>query len=70
VRLRPPLVGHRIVEEPIQMWQRRVDAHPCDRRRSHCYDCAAAARWSARSVRSHVKSGSSRPKCPYVAVWR
>jgi hypothetical protein len=30
---------------------------------------AASRSASARSVRSHVKSRSSRPKCPYAAVF-
>lgn len=33
------------------------------------YSPAALRSASTRSVRSHVKSGSSRPKWPYAAVW-
>lgn len=43
----------------------------CSRRVSYvaCQMPAAARRASTRSVRSQVKSGSSRPKWPYAAVW-
>ncbi len=37
--------------------------------RGEGYSPAAFRSASTRSVRSHVKSGISRPKWPYAAVW-
>ena len=36
----------------------------------HCDGQTADCRSATRSVRSHVNSGTSRPKCPYAAVLR
>lgn len=68
-RLSGELIGDGVVEEVIQLRERRVEddaGDPAGRR--HRYSPAADRRSSTRSSRSHVNSGSSRPKWPYVAV--
>ena len=59
----------RVVEEAVELRQRRVEEHARDRPGTRHPDApaqspAARRRSAARSVRSQVKSGSSRPKCP------
>ena len=78
---RPRTLGDGVVEEPVELWEGRVDQHARDaharsapplasgRPAARPQSPAAARRSSTRSVRSHVKSGSSRPKWPYTAVW-
>ena len=80
--VRGQLLRDRVVEEAIELRQRRVDQDARDAPRGHVtapreaarvmcpagggagHSPAAARRSSTRSVRSQVKSGSSRPKCP------
>src|SRR5581483_3855732 len=65
-------------EHALALAERRLDRVEGDRaddRDAHAWATsgaprpAAARSASALSVRSHVKSASSRPKCPYAAVF-
>ncbi len=58
-------VGNRIVERAVD--RRNVRLDPRDSRQAIA--SAAFLSSSAWSVRSHVKSRSLRPKCPYAAVF-
>ena len=62
------VVGDEVVERAPD--RRQIGMNPADPRCFGYASASAALRNSAASsVRSHVKVGSRRPKCPYAAVF-